>query len=64
MSRLFSGRTFATLALVSLGLAAILQGVAGRVRDGTAANENAAGMAAMVRPLAAKAWQFAQEKAE
>jgi aminoglycoside phosphotransferase (APT) family kinase protein len=44
-------------------LAAILQGIAGRVRDGTAANENAAGMAAMVRPLAAKAWQFAQEKA-
>jgi aminoglycoside phosphotransferase (APT) family kinase protein len=45
-------------------LAAILQGIAGRVRDGTAANENAAGMAPMVRPLAAKAWQFAQEKAE
>ena len=45
-------------------LAAILQGIAGRVRDGTAANENAAGMAAMVRPLAAAAWQFAQEKAE
>jgi aminoglycoside phosphotransferase (APT) family kinase protein len=44
-------------------LAAILQGIAGRVRDGTAANENAAGMAAMVRPLAATAWQFAQEKA-
>src|SRR5215510_554546 len=37
-------------------LAAILQGIAGRVRDGTAANENAAGMAA-------KAWQFVQEKA-
>src|SRR5262245_23365919 len=44
-------------------LAAILQGIAGRMRDGTAASENAAGMAAMVRPLAAKAWQFAQEKA-
>jgi aminoglycoside phosphotransferase (APT) family kinase protein len=44
-------------------LAAILQGIAGRVRDGTAASENAAGMAAMVRPLAAKAWQFAQETA-
>jgi len=44
-------------------LAAILQGIAGRVRDGTAASENAVGMAAMVRPLAAKAWQFAQETA-
>jgi aminoglycoside phosphotransferase (APT) family kinase protein len=42
-------------------LAAILQGVAGRLRDGTAVSENAAGMATMVRPLAAKAWQFAQE---
>jgi aminoglycoside phosphotransferase (APT) family kinase protein len=45
-------------------LAAILQGIAGRLRDGTATSENAAGMAAMVRPLAAKAWQFAQEGAE
>ena len=44
-------------------VAAILQGIAGRVRDGTATSENAAGMAAMVRPLAAKAWQFAQETA-
>ena len=42
-------------------LAAILQGIAGRVRDGTATNENAAGMALMVRPLAAKAWAFARE---
>jgi aminoglycoside phosphotransferase (APT) family kinase protein len=41
-------------------IAAILQGIAGRVRDGTATSENAIGMAAMVRPLAAKAWQFAQ----
>src|SRR5262249_39377638 len=45
-------------------LAAILQGIAGRLRDGTATSENAAGMALMVRPLAAKAWQFAQEGAE
>jgi aminoglycoside phosphotransferase (APT) family kinase protein len=44
-------------------LAAILQGIAGRLRDGTATSENAAGMAAMVRPLAARAWQFAQERA-
>ena len=33
----------------------------GRVRDGTATNENAAGMALMVRPLADKAWRFARE---
>jgi aminoglycoside phosphotransferase (APT) family kinase protein len=42
-------------------LAAIFQGIVGRVRDGTATNENAAGMALMVRPLAERAWQFAQE---
>ncbi len=42
-------------------LAAILQGIAGRLRDGTAASANAAGMGPMVRPLAAKGWQFAQE---
>jgi aminoglycoside phosphotransferase (APT) family kinase protein len=43
-------------------LSAILQGIVGRVRDGSAANENAAGMASMVRPLAQKAWSFAQER--
>ena len=42
-------------------LAAILQGIGGRLRDGTAVSENAAGMARMVRPLAARAWQFAEE---
>ena len=42
-------------------LAAILQGIVGRVRDGTATNENAAAMALMVRPLADKAWAFANE---
>ncbi|SRR6266508_1534899 len=42
-------------------LAAILQGIVGRVRDGTATSENAAAMAPLVRPLAAKAWQFARE---
>ena len=42
-------------------LAAILQGIAGRLRDGTAVSENAAGMARMVRPLADMAWQFAEE---
>jgi aminoglycoside phosphotransferase (APT) family kinase protein len=42
-------------------LAAILQGIVGRVRDGTASNENAASMAAEVRPLAAAAWSWAQK---
>ena len=42
-------------------LAAILQGILGRVRDGTAANADAAVMARQVRPLAEKAWGFAQE---
>jgi aminoglycoside phosphotransferase (APT) family kinase protein len=40
-------------------LAAILQGIVGRVRDGTATNENAAAMALMVSPLAEKGWAFA-----
>jgi aminoglycoside phosphotransferase (APT) family kinase protein len=42
-------------------LAAILQGIVGRVRDGTATGEIAAGMAPLVRPLAVKAWAFARE---
>jgi aminoglycoside phosphotransferase (APT) family kinase protein len=42
-------------------LAAILQGIVGRVRDGTATNENAPARAQMIRPLAVKAWDFAQE---
>ena len=41
-------------------LAAILQGIAGRVRDGTAASPHAADMAARVRPLAEEAWRIAQ----
>jgi aminoglycoside phosphotransferase (APT) family kinase protein len=41
-------------------LAAILQGIAGRVRDGTATSENAAARGQMVRPLAKVAWDFAQ----
>ena len=40
-------------------LAAILQGIVGRVRDGTATNENAPARAQMVRPLAMTAWEFA-----
>jgi aminoglycoside phosphotransferase (APT) family kinase protein len=41
-------------------LAAILQGIVGRVRDGTATSENAPAKAQMVRPLAVKAWEFAE----
>lgn len=40
-------------------LAAILQGIAGRVRDGTATNENAATMATEVRPIAVTGWDWA-----
>jgi len=42
-------------------LAAILQGILGRVRDGTAANAEAAVMARQVRPLAETAWSFARK---
>lgn len=42
-------------------LAAILQGILGRVRDGTAANADAAIMARQVRPLAETAWTFARQ---
>jgi aminoglycoside phosphotransferase (APT) family kinase protein len=42
-------------------LAAILQGIAGRVRDGTATSAFAAAKAALVAPLAEKAWEFAQQ---
>jgi aminoglycoside phosphotransferase (APT) family kinase protein len=42
-------------------LAAIMQGIAGRVRDGTATGAFAAAKAELVRPLAAKGWQFARE---
>ena len=41
-------------------LAGILQGIVGRVRDGTAASENAEQSAAAVRPLAERGWHFAQ----
>jgi aminoglycoside phosphotransferase (APT) family kinase protein len=41
-------------------IAAILQGIAGRVRDGTATSAHAAAKAALVRPLAIKAWEFAR----
>jgi len=42
-------------------LAAILQGIIGRVRDGTATSEFAPAKAEMIRPLAEKALQFARE---
>jgi aminoglycoside phosphotransferase (APT) family kinase protein len=42
-------------------VAAILQGIVGRVRDGTATNENAPARAQLVRPLAERAWTFAQQ---
>ncbi len=42
-------------------IAAILQGIAGRVRDGTATSEHAPAKAQMVRPLAEVAWRFARE---
>lgn len=40
-------------------VAAILQGIVGRVRDGTATSDNAPTKAQMVRPLAVRAWEFA-----
>ena len=41
-------------------IAAILQGIIGRVRDGTATSDFAPAKAAMIRPLADKAWEFAK----
>ena len=41
-------------------LAGILQGIIGRVRDGTASNEHAAQMAERVQPLADTGWHYAQ----
>ncbi|MBV9634305.1 MAG: phosphotransferase family protein, partial [Methylobacteriaceae bacterium] len=40
------------------------QGIVGRVRDGTATNENAPAMAEAVRPLAATALRFAKKAQE
>jgi aminoglycoside phosphotransferase (APT) family kinase protein len=44
-------------------IAAILQGIAGRVRDGTAASAHAQKAAKAVRPLAEIGWQFAEKSA-
>ena len=41
-------------------LAGILQGIAGRVRDGTASSEHAKRMSENVRPLALEAWKYAE----
>jgi aminoglycoside phosphotransferase (APT) family kinase protein len=43
-------------------LAAILQGIAGRVRDGTAASAHAEQAVKAVLPLAAQGWQYANQK--
>lgn len=42
-------------------IAAILQGIVGRVRDGTASSEHAMRAAAEVRPVAAEGWRWAQK---
>jgi len=42
-------------------LAAILQGIAKRVEDGTASSPQAKSSAAGAKPLAEMAWQFAQQ---
>jgi aminoglycoside phosphotransferase (APT) family kinase protein len=42
-------------------LSAICQGIAGRVRDGTAASAEAARKAALARPLAEAAWESARK---
>ena len=42
-------------------IAAILQGIIGRVRDGTATSDHAPAKAEMIRPLADKAWEFARQ---
>ncbi len=42
-------------------IAAILQGIIGRVRDGTATSEHAPAKAEMIRPLARTAWDFAKQ---
>ena len=55
------GHLNAYLAYNFFRIAAILQGIAGRVRDGTATNEHAPAKAQMVRPLAETAWRFARE---
>ena len=42
-------------------MAAIFQGIVGRVRDGTAANARAGEMADLVEPMADVAWEYARK---
>tara|TARA_R100000005_G_scaffold96585_1_gene84817 strand:- start:4879 stop:5949 length:1071 start_codon:yes stop_codon:yes gene_type:complete len=42
-------------------LAAILQGIVGRVKEGTASNKNAADVAVRVKPLAVRGWEQAEK---
>jgi len=42
-------------------MAAIFQGIVGRVRDGTAANPRAAEIAGLVSPMASVAWDYARK---
>lgn len=42
-------------------IAAILQGIIGRGRDGTATSEFALAEAELIYPLAEKAWEFARQ---
>jgi aminoglycoside phosphotransferase (APT) family kinase protein len=42
-------------------IAAILQGIIGRVRDGTATSEHAPARAQMIRPMAQAGWEFAKK---
>ncbi len=55
-----AGTWIITRRIIFFRLAGILQGIVGRVRDGTAANANAAANAGAVRPLAERAWHYAQ----
>ena len=42
-------------------LAGIIQGIVGRVRDGTASNAHAAAMADRVKPLSDMGWEYAMK---
>ena len=43
-----------------MGIAAILQGIMGRVKDGTAVSAHARESGKWVRPIAEQAWALAQ----
>ncbi|NEV79596.1 phosphotransferase family protein, partial [Rhodopseudomonas sp. BR0C11] len=49
------------LAYNTFRLAGILAGIAGRVRDGTAASDKAKESAARTVPMAELAWEYAQK---